>query len=693
MSENTPNDATLDALRRGDHAASVTHAREAISAAPDDPRAYSLLAMAQAGAGERDAALDSIQRALRLAPDDADLHFQHAGLLLGSGDAGGARAALDRSTGLDPNQFGAYILQAQLALGRGDLDEAERLQKLAARIEPAHPWVRTIEGMLALRRGDAQFAQVVLSQASQDAPDDPQVRYALGFAYMAAGHFAFAEQAFRGVLEQVPAAHALRSLLAELLRRQERFGDAADELAPLLADPALVTPGLQRFSGELHLAQGRHDLALPPLLAAFDAQPQDPRTLTAVFEAWRRAGDVQGARTRLDAALAEHSTHADLWRARLAFADMVDAEGVIARWLATSPDEVQAHAARMALQDRVGDRAGMLETARRIVALEPGNTAAEMRLVDAMLQDDPAAAVTHIETLLAKAGNAQGRTLLRGWLALAQDRAGHHADAAAGWLALQAEEAPNRLPLPTLTAPIGEWPAAPASDTPDPLRAAFLVGAPGSGVERVASLLSATVPAFRGDRFGPTPPGDLLQNYHSPAHLRSGEVAGSVVFDSWRDALPAREPEADEIVDGLLWWDNAFLLALRPALREAPLLIALRDPRDMFLDWLAFGAMPPLRMENAALAAQWLARSLEHVAVLHEQDLFPHALVRMDDADPAELARTVGQALHAVLPEPPAGALGPAKFAAGHWRDYHDALAPAFALLTPVALRLGYAAD
>lgn len=685
-------ETTIDALRRGAYPEALDAARANVSAAPDDPHAHRLLALAQAGAGEREAALDSIQRALRLAPDDADLHFQHAGLLIGGGDTSGARAALDRSTGLDPNQFGAYILQAQLALGRGDLDEAERQQKLAARIEPGHPWVRTIEGMLALRRGDAQFAQVVLSQAAQDAPQDPQVLYALGFAYMAGGHFAFAEQAFRGVLERHPKSHGLRSLLADLLRRQDRFAEAADELQPLLDDPALVTPGLRRFAGELHLAQGRHDLALPPLLAAFDAQPQDPRILAALVEAWRRAGDIGGARTRLDAAIAAQPAPTELWRARLAFADYADAQDVVARWLAARPDDTVALSARMTLQDHAGDRDGLLQTARRIVALEPGNTAAEMRIVDAMLQDDAAGAVGYVEYLLASAGSDAGRTLLRGWLALAQDRAGRHADAAAGWQALQAEQAPHRLPLPVLTTPLDTWSAAAAEDATDPLRAAFVVGAPGSGVERIASLLSATVPAFRADRFGAAPPQDLLQNYHTPAHLRSGEVDGAVVFDSWRDGLAAREA-GEEIVDWLLWWDNAFLHALRPALREAPLLIALRDPRDMFLEWLAFGATPPLAMENPTLAAQWLARTLEHVAVLHEQALFPHALVRTDDAEPAELARRVGEALRAPLPEPPPGALGPEKFAAGHWRDYRDALAPAFGLLTPLAVRLGYPAD
>ena len=118
-------------------------------------------------------------------------------------------------------------------------------------------------------------------------------------------------------------------------------------------------------------------------------------------------------------------------------------------------------------------------------------------------------------------------------------------------------------------------------------------------------------------------------------------------------------------------------------------MIALRDPRDMLLDWLAFGAPVPFRSRRRK-RRRWLA-TLSQVAELHEQDLFPHRLIRLDDIadDPQALAQALGDALQTPLPAPHA-ALGAAHFAPGHWRAYADALADAFALLTPVAQRLGY---
>jgi len=42
------------------------------------------------------------------------------------------------------------------------------------------------------------------------------------------------------------------------------------------------------------------------------------------------------------------------------------------------------------------------------------------------------------------------------------------------------------------------------------------------------------------------------------------------------------------------------------------------------------------------------------------------------------------------LAHPLPASFGPARFAAGHWRQYADALAEPFAMLRPVSMRLGY---
>jgi hypothetical protein len=96
-------------------------------------------------------------------------------------------------------------------------------------------------------------------------------------------------------------------------------------------------------------------------------------------------------------------------------------------------------------------------------------------------------------------------------------------------------------------------------------------------------------------------------------------------------------------------------------------------------------------MSSPLAAAGWLAAVLHQIAALDEQSLYPHHLLRLDDAigDPQQLAALLGSAINTALPAPAGSA--PGAFPAGHWRAYAQALAEPFALLAPVARRLGYA--
>ncbi len=89
-------------------------------------------------------------------------------------------------------------------------------------------------------------------------------------------------------------------------------------------------------------------------------------------------------------------------------------------------------------------------------------------------------------------------------------------------------------------------------------------------------------------------------------------------------------------------------------------------------------------------AASWLAAVLDQVATLHEQDLYPHRLLRLDEAmaDVPAVAATLDGVIELAHPLP--ASFARARFAAGHWRQYGEALAEPFAMLRPVSMRLGY---
>lgn len=685
----------IDALRRNAAAEALPAAREAVAQQPDDPMAHRLLAAALRLDGDRDGAIAAIDQAIGLAPEDANLHLERAGLLLAERQLDEAQAALARSVGLDPNQFRAYIAQAQLALDRGDLDETERLARTAARIAPEHPHLAAIEGTLALRRNDADRALALLSGAIERWPEEPQLRHALGAAYLAKGHFAFAEQVFRQLLDKSPDNAPLRALVADVVARQGRPGDAADLLAPLLEDPR-APAATRRLIGEIELRAGRNERALELLREAMAAQPQDRRAIAGAVEAWRRLDRADDARATLDATLATHPQVVDLWRARLAFEEFADdaARAVVQRWLVAMPDAVPALESMSTIEEQAGSREAAEALARRIVELDPGHLRAAARLIDGLVQrGDHDAALARVDDLLGTAATDDVRRNLRHLRARTLDVIGRPAEAVTGWAALHAEVVERQLPLPQPQPAPDAWP--PLAPMPEPARGVLLLwGAPGSLVERIAATLHASRAPLCVDRYGPNPPHDFFQRYDAAPQLRDGSLDPQSAVEQWRAALPARRPQVKPeapVFDWLLWWDNALLLALRPQLPEALLMIALRDPRDMLLDWLAFGAPAPFALASPEAGAQWLAAVLEQVAELHEQDLLPHRLIRLDDIanDPNALGQAVANALGARTAPTPAQALPP-RFAPGHWRDYAEPLAEAFATLAPVARRLGY---
>ena len=687
-------DVIIEALRRGAHDEALEAASEWVSRDPGNAQAHRWLAVSQAQAGVHAAALSSIDRAIELSPDEAELHLVRGSILLGTRRPDDAQAALAQATGLDPNQLGAYFLQAQMAVARGDADEAERLAKLAARLAPGHPQLTAIEGMVALRRGDADGAVRLLADTAARTPGEPQLFYALGFAYLAKDHLAFAEQAFSRVLELLPAAHALRGLIADLMLRQGRPEEALDQLRPLLERDSAGFAA-QRLGGILEMAAGRPERAVPWLRAALGAQPRDPQVASALVDAWSRLGVPGPAQEALDELLDAHPEVAQLWEARLAFTDPGEARAVVERWLQAMPDHPAALEALATVQDLEGDSEGAIGTTRRVVELAPGRLASELRLASLEQRVDPAAAVARLERLAAEQQDPAVRRQLAATLGLVLDRAGRHDAAARAWLGLHADALPRAFPRPAVVAAPDAWPPLGAPSAGDAPAIAFLWGAPGSGVDQLGTQARRAELPVLGDRFSERPPADPLQRPDTGAQLAGGSLAAEAVVAQWREALPRRGVADGPLIDWLPWWDNALLLALRPHLPAALLLVALRDPRDMLLDWIAFGRPLPLAIESPVAAAGWLSGVLDQVAALHEQDLYPHRLVRLDDAmdDGAALTDALNIALDLDLPSPPP--LPPPtvqRLPAGRWRDYRGVLGEAFDLLSDVAQRLGYPA-
>ncbi|MGN0863441.1 MAG: tetratricopeptide repeat protein [Stenotrophomonas koreensis] len=682
----------LQAFQRNANDEAVVLAQQWVEQSPGQVQPLSWLATALRQQGQVEAALAALDQALGLQPDDAVLHLQRATLLLTGRQFEQAHAALERTTELDPNQLDSYLIQAHLALAQRDFERAQSLSKVAARLAPEHPQLLAIDGMVALHQGNADQALALLNHAAQQLPDDPRILYGLGFAFLAKDHLAFAEQTFRKVVAAQPDSLPLMSLVADLCLRQGNTEGAAQMLEQMLTAPQGNTPGVRRLAAMIQLQAGQPRAAADHAIACLQDEVLDPRALQVALMAWQQLGAEDEARQVLDAQLQTRSQEHSLWLARLAVEPVGSeaAAAVAQRWVEAMPAHVPAWEVRMRLHDMLAQPEQAEAVARRIIELEPGRVSAEQRVVGALLErNDADAAVAHVQAMIERADEA-ARPTLRTWLGVVQDGAQRPADAVATWLEVRQAEAPQRLPLPPQAKSPMSWPElAPISEDMHD-RPLFVTGLPGSGVERVVTVMGAASPVLRTDRFGSNPPNDPFQRFDTLAALASGELSAEALVQQWRDALPARGVANGNIIDWLLWWDNGLLWSLRQHLPQARLLVVLRDPRDMLLEWLAFGSAAPFALNTITEATGWLQRGLEQLANLHDQSLYPVALMRIDgfERDPQGLAQLLQQVFNTGFPV--VDQLPPPRLPSGHWRQYRDVLGAAFNNLTPVAVRLGY---
>ncbi|HST45101.1 MAG TPA: adenylate cyclase, partial [Luteimonas sp.] len=370
---------------------------------------------------------------------------------------------------------------------------------------------------------------------------------------------------------------------------------------------------------------------------------------------------------------------------------------IVERWLQAVPGSLSALEMRMRILAAAEDHEAAGQAASAVLAREPRHREAQSRLLKMDLAGaEPEAALRRVDGLLATAASDDERRALLPWKAMVHDHLGQAGEAVAVWEALHAGVAGSRLPLPQ-PVPRSRTPAPPAGiaaaavATPGRAQVGFLFGLPGSRVEHLAGILGETLGAFRADRHRAGAPDDAFQSYFTPRRLQARETSAADVVAGWRAQFAARGLTG-EVMDWLLWWDNELAAVLHAEAPEATLFVALRDPRDMLLDWLAFGTSGPFRMESVATAAEWLATQLEQLAVLHEQGLMSHRLIRLDDAvaDPQQMAALLGNVMSVDLPAPPGRPAGMPPFPKGYWHRYRDVLAAPFARLSPVANRLGY---
>lgn len=678
----------LTALRAGDNAAALATATRWTTAEPENAEALSWLAQARGAGGDLPGAREALDRALALAPQRADLLTLRGYLDLQGRDLDKAAAGLGEALAQDPNQVPAYIALAHLALARGDRAEAERLVTYAKRVDAEHPRVLMLEAVLVTRQpGETDRALPLLAAAAERAPEDPLVLSALGIAFLERQHFAFAEESLRKALALTSASPALHAPLITALVAQDKVAEAmaaADAWAS--RQPEALPPRWTR--AQLRLQVGQVAEARGDLEAILAAQPRHAQAYELLLQVLAQTEGEPSVRAELERRIAADPGFAVAWQQWVNLQPLEAAPAAVERWLAAMPEEPSALEAAATLAEREGREGDALAYAERALAGEPRLLESALLRARATALLPPETAVDRMDALMAAAATAEQARALSGWRAQALHRAGRSEEALQAWGRMWRDGPTFGLPLPT------PEPASTASPMADGGAGRLLWGPPGSRIERIqAALIPAAPNRLMIDRFRQPMRDDGFNTLRPPpGHPLAGTAA------RWRAPLEAHGLDPSALIDALPFWDGW----TQATLHGTTLVAVLRDPRDLLLNWMAWGSAGGFAFPSPAVAAAWLHRQLDQLLAAEAAN--PSQVIRIDadllDRDPTALIAplTAAFGLEAApdieaavaLAKAPNG--GPTDFVAGAWRQYAEPMKALFGPLGDLAVRLGYPA-
>lgn len=672
--------------------------RALLAGEPDNVDALHLLGLLRRQRQDLAEARRLLDQARRLAPERGDVALELAGLYFLDNDLVGARALIEATIKHNPNQPGAHTLLARIAIVDNDLAKAETLFRTALRSDENDAHAIAGLGRLLLDRGEADKALAYLSRAVELSPRDAGMQFALARALVLRGNRAFGEQAARNALALAPELHGARYLLGQVLLEDGKVEEAQAAFAVLSEAPGFQA--IARFGlGDVARHQRRLDQAIEHYRAGLALQPEQTRAVQLLGACLVSAAREEEALELYADYLQRHPETVAI-EAALAelLAQVGDEAGALALWqrLAQRRPNDPIPLARLALlHERGGDTAGADRLAERVAGALPDDPdLILLRARSAQREGRDSDALVLLESL--RRLNLAPMQIMQAahQFGVLADRRNDVQMAVPAW-----QESQSMLPVqiheqPALPADFAAALAALAAPAPAPLAnpPIFLVGLPGSMIERVAALLHQQpgVQLLRDRAFAPVRH-DVFTDPDFPGWSNGIDAAtAQTLRDTWQ--AQAQSVGADtgaRVVDWLVRWDARFLPMIRQVFPGATVVVVDRDPRDLLLNWLAYGWMPGFAFHDPVASARWLNGAVAHMAQVEAAQGL--RVVRVDaDAllnDPVAAGGTLAAALDREALEPGALQRGlgglPIGLAPGRWQAYTEVLAAAFAELAP----------
>ncbi|PKM15651.1 MAG: hypothetical protein CVV12_07615 [Gammaproteobacteria bacterium HGW-Gammaproteobacteria-2] len=679
----------LQSLAHGEFETAVAQATELLNRYPEMAEAHHLLAVGHGALGRLDQALASVEQAIVLAPDNTVFHVTKGSIQARSSGIDAAEATLRGVIHNDPNAFAAYISLAHLAISRGDFADAHQHIIRAERIDDEAADVLILRGIEAQSRGNLDEASGLYSAAVRKAPSSALAHASLGLCFLAQGYHAFAERSLQTAVQMQPRNRGLRWALLRALTEQGHAKQALEQL-DILVEQVPTDPVALNLRGEALMQAGRAEEAAAAYTALLYLVPDHPLAITKAVQAYVALGRQQDAVDLLEQRLSNQPDRDDLWALRLGIEefDLDVAAGITERWFAAKPYSAAALEAMAQLVELRGQAEQAEHYADQALQSNPDQTAAQLVKLRAELRHSPDQAIKRTTRMLEQATQPDARRSVLHWHGLALDACGKHKQALQAWRDMWTHT--SALPLPSSRLAPAE--AIDAGQSPVTL----VWTLPGTPAELLITPMAFTAShVVMTDRFSDAPRLDGIDPFKQ---VPSNEVA-SGSYAAWKAGVEALGYDPNRIIDWVPHWDAA----LQAQFTHSKLVALLADPRDMLLNWLAFGCPQQYGVVDVEQAALWLHHVLQPLVAFRQA--CPERLLLLSSHDVASdrsgaLARISAFAAIEFREEATAArslayASGRVRsgFAPGHWRVYGEVLAPAFEGLAALADALGFACE
>lgn len=538
-------------------------------------------------AGRAKEAERMVRRMSRREQEQSGAQYLLGMIALQASRASEAVQSLRRAVAAEPAN---HVFRSSLAIalrGSGELKEALRELERAIELKPDYVTGLTNLGVMQLEVGQAEAASGSYQRAVSLAPTNVAARFGLGNVHREAGRAGMAAECYRAVIRLDPGHVEAHNNLGNALAAAEDWEGALAALARACElRPADVRLRLNH-AAKLE-AVGRRQDAIAVLDRTLAAAPENEEALIARLRAAWRMADATAANALIERLQRGSGNTARTW-AEIAYLleaqhRLADARAAVERALAIDPASADA----LLVQAKIDRRSGDLAAARRnyeavLARAEMSEAANELgQLHDELGEADAAMAMFKRAKAAYGAQPDAKRSNPRAYLDLVRD--------IRAYIEL---------------ADIAHWPSEVNGDErPAPI---FFVGFPRSGTTLMEQMLAShpaiitteeqpLLAALRSStaRLSPShspyprsledlPAAALVQlraRYWAGVDRRAGGATGNRRFV---DKLPL---------------NIAHLALVRRVFPDAPVLVALRDPRDVVLSCYMQAFQPNDAMAN-----------------------------------------------------------------------------------------------